>query len=38
MGPREAAEMQERQWITAQWSELDALAERLTKQLQEVQV
>lgn len=38
MRPREAAEMQERQWITARWSELDALAERLTKQLREVQV
>ncbi|WP_338897719.1 hypothetical protein WBG99_20710 [Streptomyces sp. TG1A-60] len=30
--------MQERQWITARRSELDALAEQLTKQLQEVQV
>ncbi|WP_317447427.1 hypothetical protein [Streptomyces collinus] len=30
--------MQERQWITARRSELDALAEELTKQLQEVQV
>jgi hypothetical protein len=29
--------MQERQWITARRSELDALAEELTKQLQEVQ-
>ncbi|WP_327348285.1 hypothetical protein [Streptomyces europaeiscabiei] len=29
--------MQERQWITARRSELDALAEQLTKQLQEVQ-
>ncbi|MFC9083346.1 hypothetical protein ACFTY7_41515 [Streptomyces sp. NPDC057062] len=30
--------MQERQWITDRRSELDALAEQLTKQLQEVQV
>ncbi|MFD6327109.1 hypothetical protein ACFWOL_30660 [Streptomyces sp. NPDC058442] len=30
--------MQERQWLTARRSELDALTERLTKQLQEVQV
>ncbi|MFD8220890.1 hypothetical protein ACFV2U_46335 [Streptomyces sp. NPDC059697] len=30
--------MQERQWITARRSELDALAEQLSKQLQEVQV
>ncbi|MFF4835514.1 hypothetical protein [Streptomyces sp. NPDC001315] len=30
--------MQERQWITARRSELVALAEQLTKQLQEVQV
>lgn len=30
--------MQERQWIAARRSELDALAEELTKQLQEVQV
>lgn len=30
--------MQERQWITARRSELDALAGQLTKQLQEVQV
>ncbi|MEU3620780.1 hypothetical protein ABZ725_52435 [Streptomyces sp. NPDC006872] len=30
--------MQERQWITARRSELDALAEQLTKQLQEGQV
>ncbi|MEU6256953.1 hypothetical protein [Streptomyces sp. NPDC047043] len=30
--------MQERQWITARRSELDALAEELAKQLQEVQV
>jgi uncharacterized protein (DUF3084 family) len=30
--------MQERQWITARRSELDAFAEQLTKQLQEVQV
>ncbi|MFI1510887.1 hypothetical protein [Streptomyces sp. NPDC020597] len=30
--------MQERQWITARRSELDALAEQLAKQLQEVQV
>jgi hypothetical protein len=30
--------MQERQWITARRSELDALVEELTKQLQEVQV
>ncbi|CAM5272272.1 putative protein OS=Streptomyces aurantiogriseus OX=66870 GN=GCM10010251_86610 PE=4 SV=1 [Streptomyces aurantiogriseus] len=30
--------MQERQWITARRSELDALAEQLTKQLQEVEV
>ncbi|MEU2744323.1 hypothetical protein ABZ656_56240, partial [Streptomyces sp. NPDC007095] len=29
--------MQERQWITARRSELDALAEELAKQLQEVQ-
>ncbi|MET7854948.1 hypothetical protein ABZT48_43955 [Streptomyces avermitilis] len=29
--------MQERQWITARRSKLDALAEKLTKQLQEVQ-
>lgn len=34
----EAAEVQERQWITALRSELDALAEQLTKLLQEVQV
>jgi hypothetical protein len=31
---REAAQMQERQWITARQSELDALAEQLAKQLQ----
>ena len=30
--------MQERQWITARRSELDTLAEQLTKQLEEVQV
>ncbi|MEU9247127.1 hypothetical protein [Streptomyces sp. NPDC048385] len=30
--------MQERQWITARRSELDALAEQLTKKLQDVQV
>ena len=30
--------MQERQWITARRTELDSLAEELTKQLQEVQV
>ncbi|MFC3572455.1 hypothetical protein ACFOZ0_03980 [Streptomyces yaanensis] len=30
--------MQERQWSTARRSELDALAEQLTKQVQEVQV
>ncbi|MEV5049361.1 hypothetical protein AB0N20_33425, partial [Streptomyces griseoincarnatus] len=30
--------MQERQWITDRRSELDALAEQLTKQLQKVQV
>ncbi|EGX54494.1 hypothetical protein SZN_37681 [Streptomyces zinciresistens K42] len=30
--------MQERQWITARRSELDALAEELAKQLQEVRV
>ncbi|MEV1086109.1 hypothetical protein AB0I98_49305 [Streptomyces sp. NPDC050211] len=30
--------MQERQWITTRRSELDALAEELTKRLQEVQV
>ncbi|MER5917729.1 hypothetical protein ABT124_47415 [Streptomyces sp. NPDC001982] len=30
--------MQERQWITARRSELDALAEELAKQLQEIQV
>ncbi|GGS52056.1 hypothetical protein [Streptomyces violaceus] len=30
--------MHERQWITARRSELDTLAEQLTKQLQEVQV
>lgn len=36
MGPREAADMLERQWITARWNELDALAEQLTKELQEV--
>ena len=30
--------MLERQWITARRSELDALAEQLTKQLQEVEV
>ncbi|MEU6578964.1 hypothetical protein [Streptomyces sp. NPDC046805] len=30
--------MQERQWITARRSELNSLAEQLTKQLQEVQV
>ncbi|MEU8591611.1 hypothetical protein AB0C59_32155 [Streptomyces sp. NPDC048664] len=30
--------MQERQWISDRRSELDALAEQLTKQLQEVQV
>jgi len=30
--------MQERQWITTRRGELDALAEQLTKQLQEVQV
>ncbi|WP_405734960.1 hypothetical protein OG607_41530 [Streptomyces sp. NBC_01537] len=30
--------MQERQWSTARRNELDALAEQLTKQLQEVQV
>ncbi|WP_405541319.1 hypothetical protein OG478_02215 [Streptomyces phaeochromogenes] len=30
--------MQERQWIAARRSELDALAEELTKRLQEVQV
>jgi uncharacterized protein Smg (DUF494 family) len=30
--------MQERQWITARRSELDALADELAKQLQEVQV
>ncbi|MFE4995690.1 hypothetical protein ACFRH4_30990 [Streptomyces mirabilis] len=29
--------MQERQWITARRNELDALAEQLTKELQEVQ-
>jgi len=29
--------MQERQWITARRSELDALADELAKQLQEVQ-
>ncbi|MDQ1051988.1 hypothetical protein [Streptomyces sp. V4I2] len=29
--------MQERQWITARRSELDALAKELAKQLQEVQ-
>ena len=29
--------MQERQWITARRSELDALAEELAKQLREVQ-
>lgn len=34
MRPREAAETQERQWITARRSELDALA----KQLQEVRI
>ncbi|MFE2069220.1 hypothetical protein ACFXDH_43780 [Streptomyces sp. NPDC059467] len=30
--------MQERQWTTARRSEVDALAEQLAKQLQEVQV
>ncbi|MDH6625948.1 hypothetical protein M2271_003764 [Streptomyces sp. LBL] len=29
--------MEERQWITARRNELDALAEELAKQLQEVQ-
>ncbi|MET8177099.1 hypothetical protein [Streptomyces clavifer] len=29
--------MQERQWITTRWGELDALAAELAKQLQEVQ-
>ncbi|MGW1024776.1 hypothetical protein ACWD4J_13910 [Streptomyces sp. NPDC002577] len=37
MRTREGAGMQERQWITARRSELDALAEELAKQLQEVQ-
>ncbi|MEU9175205.1 hypothetical protein AB0D34_46970 [Streptomyces sp. NPDC048420] len=37
MRTREGAGMQERQWITARRSELEAIAEELAKQLQEVQ-